>query len=277
MPELDLATLIAMPLPVVEIVDTSGMAYYPIRANAGSTRSQDPIRTLRHSPPSDLGPIPRSLYCEPDIDPYAIIQTEADLARLAGTHLIYAINHALDALLPCHLAGTIKCLSEHTVNSCRFDVVWTTMAGKCLALEYKRPFSAFPDEWSMILAESEEIASVIVQQSYELETPNEGSNNATLLGRNATILSKQARKYAQSTGVDCVVLFDGRNMIGLTFAVSNEEVGGWHEVRAPIAYWAVSEEFENESINSPLEIGRTFREALLSTLYSSVMRQLGSV
>jgi len=275
--ELDLATLIAMPLLVV-VVDTLGMAYYPIRTSAGSTRSQDPIRTLRHSPPSDLGPIPRILYCEPDIDPYAVIQTEADLVRLAGTHLIYAVNHALDALLPRHLAGTIKCLSEHTVNSCRFDVVWMTMAGKCcLALEYKHPFTAFPDEWSMILAESEEIASVIVQQSYELETPNEGSHNATLLGRNTTILSKQARKYAQSTGVDCVVLFDGRNMIGLTFAVSNEEVGGWHEVRAPIAYWAVSKEFENESINSPLEIGRTFREALLSTLYSSVMRELGSV
>jgi hypothetical protein len=99
----------------------------------------------------------------------------------------------------------------------------------------------------------------------------------TLLGRNAIVLSKQARKYARSTGVTSVVLFDGRNMIGLTFAVSNEEAWGWHEVRAPVAYWAVSEEFENESINSPLEIGRTFREALLSTLYSSVMRRLGSI
>jgi len=87
------------------------------------------------------------------------------------------------------------------------------------------------------------------------------------------MLSRQARKYA-TMGITDVVLFDGRNMIGLKFNVSGDEPSGWHEIRAPIGYWAVSEQFQNESNSSPLEAGRTFRETLLSTVYNSVMTQV---
>jgi len=97
MPELQLATLMATRLPPVPIVDMSHRLYYNVRASAISTAIQAPIRTLNHSPPEALPPIPTRLYCEPNVDPTAVFQTEADVSRSLATHLVYPVNHGLNA------------------------------------------------------------------------------------------------------------------------------------------------------------------------------------
>jgi hypothetical protein len=138
-----------------------------------------------------------------------------------------------------------------------------------VVLEFKRPYTVFPDEWHAAIVNSPETATEVVMASYEKEVDETA---ATLLEKNAIMLSKQVSKYRDSTRCIHIILFDWRNMIGLDFETDAEEDEGWNEITAPIGWWAVTEHFAHETEKCPLENGKTFRQALVGVIVDSVGR-----
>ena len=236
-------------------------------ASADSTWYQDAIQTVA---PINLPRLPMvftSEYSQSPVDPLINLLGEADVVRSSVAHLLGPVDIALHSVLPSELSRRLRSNSEYVVGRSRLDVVWRLDNGRNLAaLEFKRPYTVFPDEWSAAAVTSREQAEDVLHRSYD-------TDNETLLKGNAVMCGKQVHKYLLQTECTHIVLFDWRNMIGLARDSPAGGRPGFDSVTAPLRWWAASEHYSAESTSVPLQTVFTFRQALLSVLIDAVMTE----
>lgn len=187
------------------VVIPSDETYRPIRSPASSTLETDPVAVYfeetidvyhnlfdRNFPRIGHG----SPLCArmPVLEETHILETEADVLRLATLQLIHPVNIALQQICP---PGTrIFCRTE-TSTSCtsRFNVEWSlydtrgNLLSRIAILEIKSTNVIHKDDLKRAAVDEAIYQSKMVRAM--------DTESSSLLKRNAIWLSKQAQKYSR--------------------------------------------------------------------------------
>lgn len=153
-----------------------------------------------------------------------ILETEADVLRLATLQLIHPVNIALQQICP---PGTrIFCRTEtSTSGTSRFDVEWSlydtrgNLLSRLAILEIKSTHVIHKDDFKRAAVDEANYQSKMVRAM--------DTESSSLLKRNAIWLSKQAQKYSRHCPY--VAVFDWGAMFIFSFLPqSHKPVRGFY-------------------------------------------------
>ncbi|KAF9882550.1 hypothetical protein FE257_007285, partial [Aspergillus nanangensis] len=209
--------------------------YRSIRSSASSTLEAEPVAVYFEEAASmyqklfDLN-FPRIGHANPlsarmpVLEQSHLLETESDVLRLATLQLIHPVNIALQQICP---TGTrIFCRTEtSTSGTSRFDVEWSlyddrgTLLSRLAILEIKSTNVIHRDDFKRAAVDERDFKSKMATAM--------GTENSSLLRRNALWLSKQAQKYSRHCPY--VAVFDWSAMFIFSFLPqSSKPVRGFY-------------------------------------------------
>lgn len=229
--------------------------------DGGGSWEIPPIKTLASTgnfdAPKALERVHPELYCQeaaaaipllsltthlPAVEPSIFLRTEGDVVHAVGLYLLHPVNMALEAIrrMVVGSGSSIYCQSEvHQGPTARTDFVWKLTKGTKMVtlgvLELKNTqllVEAHFTEGVVDMTRSGRDAVSMIDLAFSDKVPNEADK--TCLGRSASRVSRQARKYHTEARTDFVAVFDWCSMIIFDFGGMDEgsyrlAKGTWHQ------------------------------------------------
>lgn len=206
----------------------------PIQVSASSTARVDPLIAWQPADSQELfdysswifqgDQTPNSLlHPMPRIEAFHNLRSEGDVVRASHLYLLHPVNEAIR-----HVTGgnpQIICAAEETHGAvARTDISWSYDNGEertvFAILEFKNTFVLDWAEFEPAMADMTEgrTPAELIDRIYQECDDEEYS----WLGKNARIISKQAKKYFERTECADIAIFDWNSMFIFDFSVLDE-------------------------------------------------------